>query len=115
MFSGQFLVRVYSHHARVLLYVESCLLTPLIVSLIASLTAVESLKGTFDFLFDLVEKWPWIDDLLALIAPLVLLLLNSAILPLLLRSICKLEHPVAASILEASSFTKMTSFVVRQA
>jgi len=82
------------------------------VSLIVSLTQVESLKDTITFLYKWVQRWPWIEELLALIAPLMLLILNSTILPLILRAICKLEYPVALSTLEASSFVKMTSFVV---
>jgi Calcium-dependent channel, 7TM region, putative phosphate len=88
-------------------------LTASAVTLVVSLTQVESLKGTLSFLARWVERWPWIEQLLALIAPLVLILLNTAILPLLLKGICRFEHPVSESTLEASSFVKMTSFVVR--
>jgi len=89
-----------------------CLFWTIPVSLIVSLTQVESLKDTITFLYKWVQRWPWIEELLALIAPLMLLILNSTILPLILRAICKLEYPVALSTLEASSFVKMTSFVV---
>ena len=88
-------------------------LTACTVTFIVSLTQVESLKGTLSFLARWVERWPWIEDLLALIAPLVLILLNTTVLPLLLKSICRFELPVSESTLESSSFVKMTSFVVR--
>ena len=90
-----------------------CLLWTIPVAAIASLTEVNSLKGTLPFLAAWSEAWPSLDLVLAQIAPLALILVNM-LLPFLLGQFSKMEGPVSSSVLEASLFFKLAMFAIIQ-
>ena len=90
-----------------------CLLWTVPVAFIASMTAVESLKGTIPILAVWSEAWPPLDMVLAQLAPLALILVK-ALLPFLLGEFSKLEGPVSSSVLETSLFFKLALFQIIQ-
>lgn len=62
-----------------------CLFWSIPVAFFSSLTAVNSLKEKLPLLAQLVEDFPFLESFLALIAPLLLLTLNEAVLPFVLK------------------------------
>lgn len=90
-----------------------CLLWTVPVAFIASMTAVESLKGTIPILAVWSQAWPPLDMVLAQLAPLALIIVK-ALLPFLLGEFSKLEGPVSSSVLETSLFFKLALFQIIQ-
>lgn len=88
-----------------------CLFWTIPVSFIASLTSVESLSQQVPFLADWIEKAPWLGDLLAVLAPLILVGVN-AILPTILEIFSKLEGPLSEGKLGSLTFSKLSAFMV---
>jgi hypothetical protein len=76
------------------------------------LTEVDSLKSRIKFLEKLLEALPWLENALAQLAPLMLLILNTGILPQILKGLSRIELPVSAAALESSAFIKMSMFAV---
>jgi hypothetical protein len=83
-----------------------CLLWTVPVAFIASMTAVESLKGTIPILAVWSEAWPPLDMVLAQLAPLALIIVK-ALLPFLLGEFSKLEGPISSSVLETFCFSSL--------
>ena len=88
-----------------------CLFWTIPVSFIASLSSVDSLSKQVPFLATWIEKAPWLGDLLAVLAPLLLIGVN-ALLPTLLEITSSLEGPLGEGALSASTFTKLCYFMV---
>lgn len=78
---------------------------------VASLGKLESLKDEVPFLARWIEKAPWIVPFAAILAPFVLISLNSA-LPTLLEYITLLEFPLDQATKIARQFPKLASFMV---
>jgi hypothetical protein len=51
---------------------------------------------------------------LAVLSPLILIVVNSGILPIILKALSRLEYPMSESLLEASAFWKMAAFTIIQ-
>ena len=62
-----------------------CLFWSIPVAFFSSLTSVNSLKEKLPLLAQWVEDYPFLESFLALIAPLLLLSLNNAVLPFALK------------------------------
>ena len=92
--------------------VALCLFWTLPVSFIASLTEVDTLKHNFSSIETLIGNAPWMEDLLALIAPILILTLTLVVLPEILQYISTFEGPISKSVLEATVFVKMAAFMV---
>lgn len=90
-----------------------CLVWTVPIAFIASLTEVQSLKGTVPFLAEWSEAWPPLDVVLAQLAPLILILVKM-LLPFLLGVFSKMEGPVSSSVLETSLFFKLAMFAIIQ-
>ena len=56
----------------------------------------------------------WLEQMLALLSPLLLLIFNSGLLPVILKAVSRLECPASGSLLEASAFWKMATFTIVQ-
>lgn len=82
------------------------------VAFISSLTAVDSLKQKLPTLARLVDEFPWLEAFLATIAPLILLALNNLVLPTAVKVFSTWEGLVGSPQLEASTFVKLSAFVV---
>lgn len=102
--------RIISYAASITL----CLFWTFIVTSIVNLTNVSHLRKQFPSLGDTLDSNPWIQWFLNLISPLLLLILNTGLLPILLKSISRFEFPASDSLLEASAFWKMAVFHILQ-
>lgn len=89
-----------------------CFFWSIPMAFLSSLTEVDSLKEKLPTLARWVEEFPWLESFLATIAPLLLLLINEGVLPNVLKWFSTWEGLVGAPQLEASTFVKLSCFVV---
>ena len=82
------------------------------MAFISSLTEVNSLKESLPRLGRLIEDNPWLQSLLAQLAPMLLLFFNEVILPVILKWFATWEGHISSALLEASLFTKLGCFMV---
>jgi hypothetical protein len=94
--------------------VALCLFWSFPVAFISSLTEVNSLKESLPRLGDVIENSPALEMFLALLAPLILLLLNEAVLPVILKWFSLWEGAISSPRLEASLFRKLSAFQIIQ-
>jgi calcium permeable stress-gated cation channel len=104
----QRLGRLYSAAATVFL----CFFWSVPTAFIASLTEVNSLKEQSPGLNDLVEQYPWLENVLFQLAPMLLLVLNEVFLPMFLKFFATWEGFISSAMLEASLFIKLGVFMV---
>lgn len=79
---------------------------------IASLANLRHLSRSVPWVAQLIAQHPWLVQVGAVGAPQLLLVLNSA-LPIILECISYFELPLSHSVLVASLFPKLASFMVR--
>ena len=91
-----------------------CLFWTFIVSFIVNLTDVDYLNTTFPRMDEILLENPWVGQVLAILSPLLLLIFNSGLLPIVLKAVSRLECPASDSLLEASAFWKMATFTIIQ-
>jgi hypothetical protein len=91
-----------------------CFFWTIPIAFVSGLTEVSTLKEQFPFLGRWVEEYPRLENVLALVAPLLLLILQDVLLPEFLMKFAAWEGHIAASALEASVFVKYAAFVVSQ-
>ena len=82
-------------------------------SFIATLSSVEGLVGIMPKLGNLLEKTPWIEPFLNQLSPILVVIANG-LYEIILRSISKLEGPVSGALLEVSTFSKISAFMIIQ-
>lgn len=92
--------------------VTLCLFWTVPISFISALTEVNSLKEKIPFLGRMVEENPSLEVFLALIAPLLLLILQDVVLPSFLEWFSSWEGHISISTLESAVFVKYAAFVV---
>lgn len=90
-----------------------CFFWSIPMAFLSSLTQVSTLKEKLPRLGELIETLPWLESFLAVLAPLLLLALNEGVLPNILKWFATWEGLVGSPQLEASTFVKLSSFVVR--
>lgn len=90
-----------------------CLLWTIPMSTIATLSSIEGLKAEVKFVADLLEKAPWLEPVLAQLAPLLIVLANE-FLKLLLEVLSMIEGPVSGAAVQASLFSKLAAFMIIQ-
>lgn len=95
------------------LTVLTCLVWTVPVGLVATFTKVESLKQRLGFLETASDNFPLLDDILALLGPIALIILTN-VLPIILRVYCELEGHIGEDTLQASLFSKLTLFMIVQ-
>ena len=88
-----------------------CLFWTIPITFISNLSNISELTKTLPFLADWVVAAPWLVPVFAQLAPVMIILLNG-MLPVILGGFCKLEGPTSSSVLEASLFVKLASFMV---
>ena len=91
-----------------------CLFWTIPVGFISSLTEVNSLKVKLPRLGEMIENSPALEMGLAVLAPLLLLLLNESVLPVILKWFAQWEGHISSPRLEASLFRKLAAFQVIQ-
>ena len=79
---------------------------------IVNLTDVDYLNTTSPRMDEMLLENPWVGQVLATLSPLLLLIFNSGLLPIVLKAVSRLECPVSDSLLEASAFWKMATFTI---
>ena len=83
------------------------------VAFFTSLSEAESLKEVIPALEKTIEKNPWVATFLAQLSP-ILLVIITALLPLILKIVCRYEGHVGENDLMASLLTKLSTFMVSQ-
>jgi hypothetical protein len=89
-----------------------CFFWSIPTAFIASLTSVGALKEDIPRLGDLVDKYPWLEQVLVQLAPMLLLFLNEVFLPEFLKMFATWEGHISSVDLEASLFLKLSQFMV---
>lgn len=82
-----------------------CLLWTIPISFVASISSVQGLRDTFDWVAAMLDAAPWLGSVLGVLAPQFLVILN-ALLPVILEFITKFEGAISGSLVEASLFGK---------
>jgi hypothetical protein len=89
-----------------------CLFWTVVVAFAASLSSIEGLKS-IDFIGDLIDKFPWLEPVLAQIAPFIVVIVQ-ALLTVFLKLFCSFEGHVSGATAETSLFTKLAWFMIIQ-
>lgn len=92
-----------------------CIFWSIPMGFITSLTKVQTLKERLPKLGDWIEENPWAEPFFSQLAPLLLFIINEAILPVILKYFATWEGHISTAILEASLFNKLCCFMVRGA
>mmetsp|Transcript_28907 Transcript_28907/g.42598 ORF Transcript_28907/g.42598 Transcript_28907/m.42598 type:complete len:654 (-) Transcript_28907:206-2167(-) len=87
-----------------------CIFWAVVVTFIASLASVETLKQEIPFLRRWIESVPFLQDLFAQLAPLLLVIANGPILSFLLMKFSAMEGWISVGKLNISLFTKLCIF-----
>jgi hypothetical protein len=95
------------------LTLSTCLFWTIPVSFLSSLSEVESLKDLIKGLDKALEKNSWLAPFLAQLKPLLLVVLT-ALLPMILTFYCKKEGHIGSDTLNASLLTKLAMFLIVQ-
>lgn len=90
-----------------------CVLWTVPVAFVATFTQIDSLVTLLPFLRDASHNFPLLDQVLAQVAPIALIVL-STLLPIVLAMFARMEGHVAETSVQASLFTKLTFFKVVQ-
>jgi len=83
------------------------------MSFIASLSSVDGLKGISPKIGDLLVKAPGLEPFLEQLSPLLILIANS-LLKTILEYFSKLEGPISGTMVQASTFNKLSAFMIIQ-
>ncbi len=94
--------------------VTLCLFWTFIVSFVVGMADPDTIPQKYENIHQFLQENEWVANLLELLSPVLLLLLNSGLLPIILKAISRFEFPASDSLLEASAFWKMASFTVIQ-
>jgi len=90
-----------------------CLFWTVVISFIATLASVEGLIGVLPKIGNLLVKAPWLEMVLAQLAP-ILILVSNEILKIVLEVLSGLEGPVSGAEIQASTFSKLSAFMIIQ-
>lgn len=102
--------RLYSTGASAFL----CIWWSIPTAFIASLTSVSTIKEQVPKLGALVDEYPWFEEVLFQLAPMLLLFLNEVILPEFLKVFATWEGHVSSAVVEGSLFLKLSAFMIIQ-
>lgn len=95
------------------LTVTLCLLWTIPMSFISALSSIEGLKTEFEFVGTMIDNAPWLEPVLAQLAPLLIVVAKK-----LVEILCVLfsarELPISGADLQASVYPKMAWFMIIQ-
>lgn len=100
-------------HLSMFLTVTICLLWTIPIAFFSSISSVEGLEEKVDWIKDLNEENPWLRQVLAQVAPFIVVIVNS-LLPIILKTLSVMECHISNGMVQASLFTKLASFAVIQ-
>jgi len=92
--------------------VALCLLWTFPMTFVSSLSSIGGLR-TIPFINELLNAAPWLEPVLQVLAPFLVVLLNNA-LPAILTLLSSFEGPVALATVDASTFEKLAAFMIIQ-
>jgi hypothetical protein len=95
------------------LTVNLCLFWTLVMAAIATLSSVQGLVIVVPVIGEWMEAAPWLETLLAQISPLMIIAADE-FLKIILEILSGLEGPVSGMVVQASLFTKISSFKIIQ-
>jgi len=95
------------------LTVALCLFWTIPMSFISTLSSVEGLRATIPWIDELLDKYPWLEPVLAQLAPLLLVAAHEA-LKIILQFCSTFEGPVSGATVTASVFAKLSVFTIIQ-
>eukprot|EP00529_Nitzschia_sp_RCC80_P004580 CAMPEP_0113497682 /NCGR_PEP_ID=MMETSP0014_2-20120614/30758_1 /TAXON_ID=2857 /ORGANISM="Nitzschia sp." /LENGTH=943 /DNA_ID=CAMNT_0000391633 /DNA_START=249 /DNA_END=3080 /DNA_ORIENTATION=- /assembly_acc=CAM_ASM_000159 len=90
-----------------------CLFWTIPMSFISTLSTIEGLRAEVAWIDDLLTKQPWLEPLLAQLAPL-LIVVAQQVLRMILELMSGLEGPVSGAVVQASLFSKLAVFMIVQ-
>ena len=82
------------------------------MTFVSSLSSIGGLR-TIPFINELLNAAPWLEPVLQVLAPFLVVLLNNA-LPAILTLLSSFEGPVALATVDASTFGKLAAFMIIQ-
>jgi hypothetical protein len=91
----------------------TCLFWTIPMAFFASLSSVDALKEQFDFLKDILENAPWLEPVLAQLAPLLVVIFSSLLNPIL-TFYSNLERPISIADMQGLLFSKLATFMIIQ-
>ena len=96
------------------LTVMLCLFWTFVVTFIVNLTDTDYLVHFFPWSAEFIEDNEGFRQFLNSLSPVLLLLFNSGLLPIILKAVSRFECPASDSTLESLAFWKMATFIVIQ-
>jgi hypothetical protein len=90
-----------------------CLLWTIPMSFIASISSLKGLRSEIEFIDDMLDAVPFLEPLLAVLAPLLVVGANSS-LNYILLAVTHLEGHISGATVEAGLFVKLAYFFIIQ-
>ena len=99
--------------ASLALTAATCLLWTIPMGFFASLSSVDALKEKFEFLRKLLDGAPWLEPVFAQVAPLLVVIFNGLLTPIL-TAFSMMEHPISFADAGGLVFSKLSAFMIIQ-
>lgn len=100
-------------HLSLFLTVALCLLWTIPIAFFSGISNIKGLEQQFDFIKTADEKNPWLRQVLAQVAPFLVVIVN-ALLPIFLKILSTMEGHVSNAMVNASLFVKLSAFMIIQ-
>ena len=95
------------------LTIAICILWTIPIAFFSSISNIKGLEEQFDFIKDANENNPGLRQVLAQIAPFLVVVVN-ALLPIILKMLSTMEGHVSNAAVNASLFIKLAAFMIIQ-
>lgn len=83
------------------------------MSFIASISSLDGLRSEFEFIDDMLDAAPFLEPVLGVLAPLLVVVANNS-LKIILYGVTLLEGLVSGAAVQAALFVKLASFFIIQ-
>lgn len=100
-------------HVSLFLTVAICLLWTIPIAFFSSLSSIEGLEEQFPAIKEANEKNPWLRQVLAQVAPFLVVIVN-ILPPIILKILSTMECHISHGMVQASLFSKLAAFAVIQ-
>ena len=95
------------------LTVTICLLWTIPIGFFSGISSIEGLEDQVDWIKTANEKNPWLRQVIAQVAPFLVVVVN-AMLPVILKVLSTMECHISNGMVQASLFSKLAAFAVIQ-